>query len=233
MVSTCKIRLENAVIKRKGKPILGPISCSVGHTPCFAILGPVGAGKTTLLSTLYGMEYMTSGQRIASHANISQSFVFQRPIMLRRRVWENVAYPLCIKGDSTRSAAHKAHSELARYGLAEFASAPAQTLSGGQQQKLALLRALITNPDLLFLDEPTTSMDERTTREIETILQSAMTSGTRLILATHNIAQARRLSSGGLFLNLGTLHEIGENTTWLDHPRTDKLAAFLAGEPVL
>jgi tungstate transport system ATP-binding protein len=117
-------------------------------------------------------------------------------------------------------------------GLTDAIDAPAQRLSGGEKQKLALARALICQPKLLFLDEPSANLDGRSTREIERILIDARDAGTRIILATHDLGQARRLANDAVFLLSGQVHEAGPAETFFATPKMPETKAFFAGDIV-
>ena len=152
--------------------------------------------------------------------------------MLRRTVLENLTYPLRLRGVGEVRARQMAEEWATRVGLEPLLGRAAPVLSGGEQQKLALARALICQPTLLFLDEPCAALDGRATREIEAILQAAKSQGTRLILSTHDLGQARRLADDVLFLLGGRLHEAGPADTFFNQPETEEAQAFLRGDIV-
>ena len=198
--------------------------------------GPNGSGKTTLLRLLHGAARLTHGE-IAwncpmDEAQLHQAFVFQRPVMLRRTVLENLIYPLKVRGTSKREARKSAVAWAAKIGLSDMIDRSALVLSGGEQQKLALARALITAPKVLFLDEPCAALDGRATREVEVILQAAKQNGTRLILSTHDMGQARRLADEMLFMLGGKIHEFGPADTFFEAAQTASARAFLKGDIV-
>lgn len=183
---------------------MGPIDLTLDGQGATVVMGPNGAGKTTLLQLLHGTARLSAGEIewacSTEKARHHQAFVFQRPVMLRRTVLENLIYPLRLRGVSKAEARKDAEEWANRVGLEPLLGRAAPVLSGGEQQKLALARALICKPKLLFLDEPCAALDGRATREIEAILQSAKSTGTRLILSTHDLGQARRLADDVLFL---------------------------------
>lgn len=230
------LTLRDAETSRRGKRLVGPVTLDLDGQGVCVVIGPNGAGKTTLLRLMHGAARLTGGAiRWAcptDQARRAQAFVFQRPVMLRRTVLENLAYPLRIRGVARGSARAQALDWAARVGLAEMTTRPAPSLSGGEQQKLAIARALIGAPKLLFLDEPTASLDSRSVREIETILQTAAQNGTRLILSTHDMGQARRLADRVVFLLNGRVHETGPATAFFDAAQTPEARAFLNGEIV-
>ncbi len=230
------VSLKDALVKRRGKPILGPIDLALSGTGFTIVLGPNGAGKTTLLKVLHGVERLSKGVVAWSvpdaQARQMQAYVFQSPIMLRRSVRQNLAYPLQLLGEDKAAIASKVTDWARRIGLEEALDRPAPRLSGGERQKLALGRALIRSPQVLFLDEPCANLDGRSTREIEALLQDAQAAGTRIIMTTHDLGQARRLASDLVFLLHGRLHEQGEASAFFATPRTSEAKAFLEGDIV-
>lgn len=230
------LTLTDAETSRRGKRLVGPVTLSLDGQGICVVIGPNGAGKTSLLRLMHGAARLTGGSiRWAcpmAEARQAQAFVFQRPVMLRRSVVDNIAYPLRLRGVSRSEARTQAQDWAARVGLGCMTTRPATSLSGGEQQKLALARALITAPKLLFLDEPTASLDSRSVRDIETILQDAARDGTRLILSTHDMGQARRLADRVVFLLNGRVHETGPAAAFFDAPQTPEAEAFLNGEIV-
>ncbi|MBU2959232.1 ATP-binding cassette domain-containing protein [Citreicella sp. C3M06] len=222
--------------RRGGRVLVGPVDLRLDGPGITVLIGPNGAGKTSLLSLLHGTARLSSGSITwacpLDEARHAQAFVFQRPVMLRRSVIENIAYPLRIRKVPRREALARAETAARRVGLGEMLNRYAPLLSGGEQQKLALARALITEPQVLFLDEPCASLDGRAMREIESILTAARASGTRLVLSTHDMGQARRLADDVLFLLRGRLHDSGPATTFFTRPETPQARAFLQGDIV-
>jgi tungstate transport system ATP-binding protein len=234
--SILPLKLEGAEVVRRGKRLLGPVDLSLGGRGATLVLGPNGAGKTTLLRLMHGIERPSRGDltwsRPRREAETRQAYVFQQPTLLRRSVVENAEYPLRIRRVAAREARARAEKALADVALADLADQPARALSGGERQKLALARALITEPEVLFLDEPTASLDGRSTREIETILLRVRDAGTRLVMATHDLGQARRLATDLIFLLGGRIHDTGMAETFFDQPGTPQTRAFLNGDIV-
>ena len=228
--------LKDAVVRRRGKAILGPVTCELASEGFTIVLGPNGAGKTTLLKVLHGVERLTDGHVDwsvpAAEARSAQSYVFQSPIMLRRSVRQNLAYPLELLGTPKAEIAVEIAHWAQRIGLLDALDRPATRLSGGEKQKLALGRALIRKPKVLFLDEPCANLDGSATREIEAILQDAHRAGTRIIMTTHDLGQSRRLANDVMFLLKGRLHVQAPRDTFFDAPATPETRAFLNGDIV-
>lgn len=237
MVDLLPLSLTDTSVRKEGKTILGPLSLTLSGTGTTIVLGPNGAGKSSLLRLMHGLERPATG-RLAWNAprrtaHLHQAFVFQQPILLRRSVLDNIAYPLIAHGTARSDAREAAHGWLERIGLAPHADRPAQTLSGGERQKMALARALIRAPSVLFLDEPCSNLDGPATAEIESLLRTAHAKGTRLVMATHDLGQARRLATDILFLHKGALVESGPATDFFANPKTPAASAFLNGDIVL
>ena len=230
------LRLRGAEVRRRGRVVLGPVDLDLDDVGTCAVIGPNGSGKTTLLRAMHGLSRLSAGGiRWAcadQDARRAQAFVFQRPVLLRRTVLDNIAYPLLQRGQTRTRARTEAAHWAARVGLAGLEDHPAHLVSGGEQQKLAIARALITRPGLLLLDEPCASLDGRATREIETILHAAQAGGTSIMLATHDMGQARRLASQVVFMLHGKVHETGQAQAFFHAPQTAEARAFLLGDIV-
>jgi tungstate transport system ATP-binding protein len=196
------------------------------------ILGPNGAGKSVLLRLLHGLLRPTAGTLRWSlpdtEARRRQAMVFQRPVMLRRSALANVAYPLRLAGMPGAETA--ARAALERVGLAALADRPARLLSGGEQQRLALARAWALAPEVLFLDEPTAALDPAATRQVEEIVAAIAASGTKVVMTTHDLGQARRLAGDVLLLLQGRINARAPAETFFRDPPTPEAAAFLRGD---
>lgn len=231
------LRLTGAVIRRRSKTLVGPIDMTVGANGFTIVMGPNGAGKTSLLRMMHGLERLSEGRLDwavpAVEARRHQSYVFQTPIVLRRSTLDNVAYPLIVHGMAKAEARERAALWLTKVGLVESARKQAACLSGGERQKLALARALIRNPQILFLDEPCANLDGRAVRDIEEILGAAHAGGTRIVMITHDKAQAERLAEEIVFIHHGRLHETASANNFFHTQKTSEAAAFLKGEILL
>jgi len=234
MVALLPARLDAAEVYRGQQRLLGPLSWDLSASGLSVVIGPNGAGKTSLLKAMHGLERLSRGRMIwpvpQEQARAAQAFVFQTPVVMRRSVIDNVAYPLRLRGASQTQARVQATAWLACVGLTDKARRRANTLSGGERQKMALARALITEPQLVFLDEPCSNLDGRATREIEALLIEARTRGTRIVMATHDMGQARRLADEVVFLHRGHIVETGSATGFFDTPQTPQARAFLNGD---
>ena len=232
--SILPLSLSSVLVKSPSKAFLGPLSVELGEAGITSVMGPNGAGKTTLLRVMHGLVRPSAGVvrwRVPEvQARSRQAYVFQTPVMMRRRALDSIAYPLLVHGISRRQARIEAEKWAIRLGLGDVLMHPSPLLSGGEKQKLALARALIRDPDVLFLDEPCANLDGRSTREIERTLLSASAQGTRIVMATHDIAQAKRLATEVLFLHEGILCEMTSAMHFFDRPSTAVAQAFLQGD---
>ena len=227
---------ENLVVEFQGKHILGPINLQIDKGDIAVILGPNGSGKTSLLKALHGILKLKMGTLkwscLKAESIGKQMFVFQTPIMLRRSVFENLTYPLLLRKTPKAQANHRAEQWLDRIDLRALMQVPATRLSGGEKQKLALARALITEPEMLFLDEPCASLDGKTTFEIESLLQNCVAGGTTIMMSTHDLGQAKRLAKNIYFLNKGTLESVQPAKTFFVKPLSQNAGKFIAGDIV-
>ncbi len=236
MVSILPLTLENATAHMRGKKLVGPVSLTLAPTGFTMVIGPNGAGKTTLLRLMHGLQRCSGGAvrwaLPAAQARDRQAFVFQSPIMMRRKVVDSLAYPLRLRGMGKAAALEKATSCAGNFGLTGLLESWAPLLSGGEKQKLSLARALIIEPEILFLDEPCANLDGRATREIEAILQQVQARGTRLVMSTHDMGQARRLAQDVIFMLHGKVHEQADVERFFTAPRTNEATAFINGDIV-
>ncbi|MCG7494260.1 energy-coupling factor ABC transporter ATP-binding protein [Thalassobius sp. Cn5-15] len=231
------LELSAATVKRRGRTLVGPIDLTLGRDGFTIVLGPNGAGKTSLLRLMHGLERPATGtvtwaaDEDTSRAH--QAYVFQHPTLMRRSVLDNVAYALTVHGTRRVEARDRAAAALTDVGLGDSLGKPAWVLSGGERQKLALARALIRHPQILFLDEPCASLDGGAIRDIEAILNRAHASGTRIVMITHDLGQARRLARDVLFIYKGRVHEAAPADTFFEGPATAEARAFVNGDILL
>ena len=233
--SILPLSLEGVGYAAGGEMRLAEIDIELAAGPRTIILGPNGAGKSLLLRLCHGLIQPTAG-RVQWHGSSGpalrrrQAMVFQRPIMLRRSAAGNIGFALKLRGLGRSERRERIAEVLRRTGLSALAHRPARVLSGGEQQRLALARAWALEPEVLFLDEPTASLDPAATRAVEELVQSIHRSGTKIVMTTHDLGQARRLADQILFLNHGRLIEAGPAAPFFAGPATPEAAAFLKGE---
>ena len=194
-----------------------------------ALVGANGSGKSTLLRCLHGLIQPLQGH-IERDANARQAMLFQRPYLLRASVQNNIALGLWLKGVPWRQARADALQALARVGLAELAPRNAKALSGGQQQRVALARAWALKPQVLLLDEPTSSLDPTAKREVERLMAEFSDAGMTLIFSSHNLGQVKRLASRVIYLEHGRLIVDLPTAEFFGGPLPPAAAHFLKGE---
>ena len=197
---------------------------------CTMIMGPNGSGKSLLLKLLHRLIQPTSGRidwggDAPEQATSRQALVFQKPVLLRRSVAANIDFVLKARGKQ----ADRRDALLEHAGLAHKASQPARLLSGGEAQRLALARALATDPEVLFLDEPTASLDPASVLVIEKIVSEARARGVRIIFVTHDMGQARRMADDVVFLHRGRIAEHCAAAEFFPEPRSAAARDYLNG----
>lgn len=227
------IALDAVEVRRGGQAILGPLTLTLAAQGLTVIMGPNGSGKTTFLRMLHGLERTSRGRVIwpgGAPDRAGQAFVFQQPVLMRRTVRDCIAFPLRLQGVALRQARDRADAAGTDAGLADRLHLQAQALSGGERQKMALARALILAPKLLFLDEPCASLDGTSTRDIEATLMRVRDAGTRILMSTHDIGQARRLADDVIFLHRGRAVECAGHDRFFGAPETPEVQAWLRGD---
>jgi tungstate transport system ATP-binding protein len=224
--------LDQVSFRVNGRTIIDRVSIDIGAGPRTVILGPNGAGKSVLMRLCHGLLTPTSGSIVWRGTGTSrrQAMVFQRPVMLRRSAHANITYGLKLSGVSPRERALRARDVLEAVGLADIAERPARVLSGGEQQRLALARAWALGPEVLFLDEPTANLDPGATRDVESIIGQIRAGGTKIVMTTHNLGQAKRLGDEILFLNQGRLLEQTPVDRFFTKPASAEADTFIRGE---
>ncbi|MBR9649526.1 ATP-binding cassette domain-containing protein [Thalassovita aquimarina] len=227
---------EGLSVRRGGRTLMGPVSFDLTGDGIAVVMGPNGAGKTTLLRALHGLERRRGDVRWGDAglaAGRNQAFVFQSPVLMRRTVLDCIAFPLRLDGVARAEARARAEVQATRVGLRVDLGGAVEDISGGEKQKMAMARALIRDPGIMFLDEPCANLDGRSTCEIEDILTQIRDSGTRIMMSTHDIGQARRLAGEVLFLHQGKLEEQGIGDTFFDAPKSKAATAYLRGDILL
>ncbi len=228
------VALRDVSFSAGGRTIIDRVSFELAAGPATVILGANGAGKSVLMRLMHGLIAPSAGAIRWSDPDPerlrrNQAMVFQRPVLLRRSALANITYALQARvARSEREAV--AFEALESVGLPHLAHRPARVLSGGEQQRLALARAWALHPEVLFRDEPTASLDPGATREIETVIKAFDAAGTKIVMATHNLGQARRLADEVLFIHQGRLAERAPVEAFFKRPASPEAAAFIKGE---
>ena len=214
--------------------VLDHVSLSLDRGAPTILIGPNGSGKTTLLRAAMGLlpasrgRITWGGQEHGPPAR--RAILFQRPVMLRRTAAGNVRYALASADVPRAERAARSHELIAMVGLKGLERRPARRLSGGEQQRLALARALARDPAVLFLDEPSASLDPAATKAIEDLIRDIAARGVKVVMATHDLGQARRLAGDVMLLHRGRLIEHGSADAFFANPRTQEARKFITGE---
>lgn len=236
MGSILPVSVTDLVFAVKGKRLVDIDRLTLRAGGPTIVMGPNGAGKSLLLRLLHGLIEASEGkvlfntQPMNAWVRRRQAMVFQRPVVLRRSVRANIDYALAAthgyRGSSRRE---RLRELLDMGGLADMAKQRARTLSGGEQQRLALVRAVAASPDLLFLDEPTSSLDPASTHRIEALIRRFVEEGTKIVMVTHDLGQARRLAGEIVFMHRGRVTEQSPAEDFFDTPSSPAARDFIAG----
>jgi len=214
-------------------PVLADIDLRIDAGAHTVILGANGSGKSALMRLMHGLLKPTAGRILWNGSESrprAQCLVFQRPVMLRRSALANVAYGLQVAGVPSARRNAQARAALERVGLTHLADRPARVLSGGEQQRVALARAWALEPHILFLDEPTASLDPAAARSVEQVIVDIHRAGASIVMTTHNLGQARRLADEIIFLHAGRITERTPAGDFFRRPQSSEARSFLQGE---
>lgn len=225
--------LEQLAFRPGGRSVIDGLSARIVSRGITALIGPNGAGKSVTLRLLDGLLVPDSGSiRFGDRAPaaIRRAFVFQRPALVRASVAANVALALAARRMRPTAARERVRDALHRVGLSDRAGDPARKLSGGEQQRLALARAWVGEPELLLLDEPTANLDPGATEAIEALIVEIAKAGAKVVLVSHNLGQVARLAEDALVLDRGRAVEHGPAAQVLQTPRSPEARAYIKGE---
>ncbi|WP_442489772.1 energy-coupling factor ABC transporter ATP-binding protein [Halomonas litopenaei] len=225
-----RLRFDHVSYAPRGQTLLGPLSLNLDGHRRTLVMGPNGAGKSLLMRLAHGLLQPTSGRLVWEGSAPRQAMVFQRPVLLRRSALANLEYALAVQRVPRRQRLERAREALARFGLEALARRPARVLSGGEQQRLALARAWLLSPEVLFLDEPTSALDPAAIRAVEAAIDDFHRQGVRIVMTSHDLHQARRLADEVILLHHGRLVEQSPAATFFDAPVTTEGHAFVHGE---
>jgi len=224
---------DGVAFSHQDKVLLGPCSFTLDGTGPTLVMGPNGAGKSLLLRLAHGLLSPTQGQVAwSSVGRPRQAMVFQHPVLLRRSAVANLTHALAVNNVPRRTRTKLASDALERFGLTACSNTPARVLSGGEQQRLALARAWVLSPQVLFLDEPTSALDPAAIKAVEAAVREFHQRGTRIVMTTHDLHQARRLAGDVLFLSGGKVREHTPAEAFFDRPVSREAQAYIAGELV-
>ena len=233
------LELHRLVYEANGMRVIDGLELVINTRAITVIMGPNGAGKSVLLRLMHGLIAPTSGdilwagRRMNREIARRQAMVFQKPVLLRRSTAANIWHALGLRGIDRGERGIRVDGALKLAGLERLATMPARVLSGGEQQRLCLARALSLEPEVLFLDEPTASLDPASTLAIEGLLIDAQHRGIKIVVVTHDVGQARRLAQDVVFVHHGRVVEHALAKDFFVRPESEAAHAFLAGGLVL
>ena len=234
MPSILPLTVRNLVLRYGTETVIDNLSLDLGPTGCTIILGPNGSGKSLLLKLLHGLQPPTSGHiswngAAPTAVTQRQALVIQKPVLLRRSVAANLDFVL----KARRKDKSRRDWLLDHVGLAHKADQPARLLSGGEAQRLALARALATDPDILLLDEPTASLDPASVLALERIVADARARNVRILFVTHDIGQAQRLGDDIVFMHNGRIAEHSLPQVFFAEPQCQAARDYLSGKIIV
>ena len=229
-----KLTFDNMSFAADDKTLFGPIDIDLNLDGITCVLGYNGAGKSLFLELCHAMLEPTTGQvkwdnKPALETRQNRGYIFQHRIVLRRSVCRNIALPMQAAGWSRADINARMDDLLQMARLTGQANEPAAVLSGGEAQRMALVRALATHPDVVIMDEPTSSLDPGATTKFENLIENVASMGVKFIWATHNIAQARRFADNIIFINNGTIVENGPASDFFAAPKSKIAQTYVKG----
>jgi tungstate transport system ATP-binding protein len=233
--SILPLRVEGLCYAVHGRTLLDGLSFQIQAHRRTVVMGPNGAGKSLTLRLCHGLIQPTSGRiewngLAQAETSKAHAMVFQRPVLLRRSALANLTHALSLSSTPRSARPARGREALERYGLSALAPRPARVLSIGEQQRLAMARAWAMNPQVMFMDEPTAALDPAAKRAVEAMAEAFHAEGMTIVLATHDLAQARRLADDVLFLHNGRLLEHTPAAEFFERPRSEAARSFLKGE---
>jgi tungstate transport system ATP-binding protein len=232
--SDLPIQFEHVEYGVRNLKIADIAALTISGTAPTAIIGPNGAGKTTLLRLATGLIKPSRGRVTYGGREdvppLRRALMFQKPVMLMRSAARNIDYALASVGAPKTGRAARTAELLALVGLSGFADRPARRLSGGEQQRLALARALAREPEVLFLDEPTASLDPAAAKSVEDVLREVSARGIKIVMTTHDLGTARRLAGEVILMHRGQIVEQSEASVFFNAPKTEAARRFQAGD---
>jgi len=225
----------------EGKKVLENVSLSLGNSEILSVIGPSGAGKTTLLRILATLEKPDEGKikffgkEIKEEREILEvrrriGYVQQKPVLLSGRVYDNLSIPLKIRQEAEEEIEKKVVKVAEMLGISNILKKDARRISGGEAQRVAFARAIITEPEILFLDEFTANLDYRNAGILESLVRDFCRNGGSAFIVSHNLFQVKRLASRVAILIDGKIVEQGEAEKVLAKPETELGRKFISGE---
>ena len=239
MASILPLEFREVGFSAGGQALLRDLSIRFEAGAPSVLMGPNGAGKSLSLRIAHGLLAPTTGSvrwlgldaaPNDPRVRHRQAMVFEQPVLLRRSAAANVDYALAVARVPRSERADRVSQALSRTGLARVADRRARVLSAGEQQRLSLARAWALEPEVLFLDEPTAALDPGATRAVEESIAAISESGTKIVMTTHDLGQARRLAGEILLLCQGRLVERAPASDFFESPESAEARSFLNGD---
>lgn len=231
------LRLENIEKNYRAVKALDGVTLNFEGGKTIALLGINGAGKTTLLRIIAGLETQDKGNVFFNNNKIDgarlrqiSTLVFQRTAMFNRSVYDNLAFGLKIRGKQVTEIKEEINQALHAVGLRDFEKRKAKKISGGEQQRVSLARAFLLNPKILLLDEPTANLDPNSATIIEKAIMDKAKDDRIIILATHNLGQAKRLANELVHIYEGKIIENASPQEFFNNPRSEITRKLINGE---
>lgn len=234
-IDALPLQVNNLQITKNSNTLLNDVTLRIESYEITVILGPNGAGKSLLLRAAHGLESPTHGtlnwnSTTPKPENSWRAYIFQKPVLLRRSVRANLEYVLSLHNIKKATYTSLIDAALAHTGLSQLADRNARVLSGGEQQRLNIARAWVLKPKVILLDEPTAELDPNGTASIERLIKKIAQEGTKIVMSTHDLGQAKRLANDILFLHQGKLVEHTLAKTFFEQPQSKTAQNFIAGK---
>jgi tungstate transport system ATP-binding protein len=234
-IDVLPLQANHLHITKNGNALLRDVTFSIESNEVTVILGPNGAGKSLLLRTAHGLELpkqgaLTWNSTTPTPQNPWRAYILQKPVLLRRTVRANLEYILSLHNVNKTHYTSLINTALKHTGLSQLAHRNARVLSGGEQQRLNIARAWVLKPKVILLDEPTAELDPNGTASIEQLIETIAKQGTKVIMTTHDLGQARRLAKDILFLHQGKLLEHTPAESFFEKPDSKPAQNFIAGK---
>jgi len=225
--------LSGIALSRNKATVLDHVDLTLNKHGITGLIGPNGAGKSILLRVLTGLIPPDAGTMWIDPDLGRPALVFQKPVLLRRSVKRNLLHALRVAGVPKQERTGRLAELLVAADLTAQAETPARALSGGEQQRLAFVRALAEQPKLLLLDEPTASLDPSATAAIERLTRATASQGVKVIFVTHDRGQAERLCDDIVFLHKGRVTEETPAAKFFQSPNSTAGRHYLKGDLLL
>jgi tungstate transport system ATP-binding protein len=223
------LSLRNVTYSHEKGKALNETSLDINKGKTTVILGPNGAGKSILLKLCHGLLNPSSGEIITQNNHANSAMVFPKLTLLRRTVLQNITYILDLMGASETEQASLAETALKEFSMDKFKDRPARQLSSGEKQRLSLIRALLLKPNILYLDAPTANLDPKATGILENMILKSHENHMTILMATHDLMQAKRLAKYIIFIENGTIIETSKTDDFFNNPRTEEAKNFIEG----